>query len=201
MVRRRAYSVTILFCVLIVCAVQLQLQLQQACGTVSCYYLETVYLTSIYSTRHRLQGKGHWQDSGRTAGYESSSENGQVLQVTRRRGTPRALALHDKAHGRPCQLLPSPGAACYPAAEPVCLVHLQQSSGAGAAFGMALIMMCGQPCSGKTTTARRLMSALEERGIAGVLVDHGAVPLPIAQAFAGDCNASLLWICGIDPAW
>lgn len=104
------------------------------------------------------------------------------------RGASQSAGHHDKGHGQPGQLLPLPGAACYPAAEPVCLVHLKHSSRAGAAGGMALIMMCGQPCSGKTTIARSLMSALEERGIAGVLVDDGVVPLPLAQAFAGDCN-------------
>ncbi len=103
------------------------------------------------------------------------------------RGSSPSTGRHDKAHGQPGQLLPLPGAARYPAAELGCLVQLKHSSRAGAAGGMALIMLCGQPCSGKTTIARSLMSALEERGIAGVLVDDGAVPLPIAQAFAGDC--------------
>ena len=52
---------------------------------------------------------------------------------------------------------------------------------------MPLVMMCGQPCSGKSTVARALMAALEQRGVAGVLVDDVILPVSIAQAFAGDC--------------
>jgi len=48
---------------------------------------------------------------------------------------------------------------------------------------MALIMMCGQPCSGKSTVAASLAAALEQRGVSAILVDHRVFPLPIAQAF------------------
>lgn len=51
---------------------------------------------------------------------------------------------------------------------------------------MALIMMCGQPCSGKSTVAASLAAALEQRGVSAILVDHRVFPLPIAQAFTGE---------------
>jgi len=69
---------------------------------------------------------------------------------------------------------------------------------------MALVVMCGQPCSGKSTAAKRLADALQsafsaggDQGLAVRVIDESSLHLGRNQSYAGllfafDTNQSFL---------